>query len=230
MNALLVLAWSGATALVYLAARALYARWRFPLFHPLLVGMCALGLGIDAVGRGYDEYRLATAWLVWWVGPAVVAMAVPVWRLRELIARRLGLILTVVCAGLLFGFFACAITLRFSGQPLGVQLAGPLQFLTSPVALPLGAQAGARLDALIIGVLTSGLVGATMGPLVLRTIGVQDRRARGLAMGCGSHVIGVARSMEVDAVCGAFATLGMMGNAILGALIYPLLAGWWTSI
>lgn len=223
MSLLPLLGWSLFSALIFLAARALYARWRFPLLHPLLVGMVALGLTIDAVGRGYPEYRAATAWIVWWVGPAVVAMAVPVWQLRQLIARRLGLVATVVVAGLCFGFLAATLTLRLAGYPREVQLAGPLQSFTSPVALPLGAQAGARPDALIIGVLASGLIGATMGPLVLRSLGVRDRRARGLAMGCGSHVIGVARSMEVDAICGAFATLGMMGNAILGALIYPLL-------
>lgn len=225
--ALAFLGWSAATALIYLGGRALYARWRFPLLHPLLVGMVALGLGIDALGRGYAEYREATSWLTWWIGPAVVAMAVPVWQLRQLIRQRLALIAAVVVAGLLFGFLAAAGALRWQGQPREVQLAGPLQSTTSPVALPLGERAGARLDAVILGVLASGLVGATMGPLVLRSLGVSDRRARGLAMGCGSHVIGVARSLEVDPICGAFATVGMLGNAILGSLLYPWLAAWW---
>lgn len=227
MNPPALLGWTAATAAAYLLARAVYARWRFPLFHPLLVGMFVLGLAIDTLGRGYAEYEAATRWVTWWIGPAVVAMAVPVWQLRRLILSRLGLIVAVVLAGLLFGFLSAASALRWLGHPREVQLAGPLQSTTSPVALPLGQRAGARPDAVIIGVLASGLVGATMGPLLLRSLGVSDRRARGLAMGCGSHVIGVARSLEVDAICGAFATLGMMGNAILGALIYPWLAAWW---
>ncbi|MBS0659901.1 MAG: LrgB family protein [Verrucomicrobia bacterium] len=224
---LAVVAWSTATALIYLGARALYARVGLPLLHPLLVSMVMLGLGLDAVGRGYGEYRESTAWLTWWIGPAVVAMAVPVWQLRRLILQRLALVVGVVVAGLLFGFVVAAGALRWQGQPREVQLAGPLQSTTSPVALPLGERSGARLDAVIVGVLASGLVGATMGPLVLRSLGVRDRRARGLAMGCGSHVIGVSRSLEVDPICGAFATLGMMGNAILGSVLYPWLAAWW---
>src|SRR4029077_2687951 len=97
---------------------------------------------------------------------------------------------------------------------------------TGPVSLPIARQIGARQDAVIIGVLTAGLIGATVGPMLLRRIGVSDRRARGLALGCGSHAIGVARALEVDNVCGAFATLGMLGNAILGAIIFPYLARW----
>ncbi len=219
--------WSGATLATYALARGIYQRWRLPLLHPSLLGVVILAVTIEALGRSYPEYAAATKWIAWWAGPAVVAMAIPIWRLRALLRARLPIVVAVVVAGLAGGFLASTTTLRLLGQPRDVQLAGPLQSITSPVAIPLGVQIGARSDALVIGVLTAGLLGATVGPALLRRIGVRDRRARGLAMGCGSHAIGVSRSLEVDAVCGAFATLGMMGNAVLATLIYPLLARWW---
>ncbi len=218
--------WSLATVAAYLVARSFYRKTRFPLLHPSLLGVVLLAVAVEAVGRRYDEYAGATSWITWWVGPAVVALAVPVWRLRQLLLARLPIVLAVVGAGLVFGFLVSRGFLALLGQPREVQLAGPLHSITSPVALGIGRQIGAREDALIVGVLTAGLLGATLGPALLRRIGVSDRRARGLAMGCGSHAIGVARSLEVDAVCGAFATLGMMANAMTASFLFPLLARW----
>lgn len=219
--------WSVVTMVVYAAARRLHDRWRFPLLHPMLVGVFVLAVAIETTGRSYAEYRDATEWIVWLAGPAVVAMAVPVYRLRTLLRARLPVIAIVIAAGLVFGFASMTTFLGLLGEPREVRLAGPLHAITSPVALPIARQVGARQDAMIVGVLTAGLIGATVGPAMLRRLGVGDRRARGLALGCGSHAIGVARALEVDSVCGAFATLGMMGNAILGAVIFPYLARWW---
>lgn len=221
-----LLAWSILTVAVYTGARWLYDRWRFPLLHPMLVGVAVLAIAIETMGRTYAEYRGATEWIVWMAGPAVVAMAVPVYRLRTLLRTRLPLIATVIVSGLIFGFASMTTFLGLLDEPREVRLAGPLHAITSPVALPIARQIGARQDAMIVGVLTAGLIGATVGPALLRRLGVADRRARGLALGCGSHAIGVARALEVDSICGAFATLGMMGNAILGAVIFPYLAHW----
>lgn len=226
MTGTVMAAWSLATVLVYLAARWVYDRTRFPLLHPMLVGVAVLAIAIELLGRTYAEYRGATEWIVWLAGPAVVAMAVPVYRLRTLLRARLPLIGTVIASGLIFGFASMTTFLGLLDEPREVRLAGPLHAITSPVALPIARQIGARQDAMIVGVLTAGLIGATVGPALLRLLGVRDRRARGLALGCGSHAIGVARALEVDSVCGAFATLGMMGNAILGAVIFPYLARW----
>ncbi len=221
-----MLGWSLATIAVYFAARWLYDRVRFPLLHPMIIGIVVLAVAIEMLGRTYGEYREATGWIFWLAGPAVVAMAVPVYRLRTLIRSRLPIILTVIVSGLVFGFTTMTWAFGVLGQPREVRLAGPLHAITGPVSLPIARQIGARQDAMVIGVLTAGLIGATVGPLLLRRIGVADRRARGLALGCGSHAIGVARALEVDTVCGAFATLGMLGNAILGAILFPYLARW----
>ena len=218
--------WSFATIAAYFAARWLYDRVRFPLLHPMIVGIVVLATAIESLGRTYGEYREATGWIVWLAGPAVVAMAVPVYRLRTLLRSRAPIVITVIASGLVFGFTTMTWAFGLLGQPREVQLAGPMHAITGPVAIPIARQIGARQDAMVIGILTAGLIGATVGPYLLRRIGIADRRARGLALGCGSHAIGVARALEVDSVCGAFATVGMMGNAILGAIIFPYLARW----
>lgn len=221
-----LLGWSALTAGVYFAARAVFQRLRQPLLHPMFTGIFGLIVIMELTGRHYASYAPATRWISWLLGPGVVAMAVPVWRLRALLLARLPLIAGVIGGGLLFGFGTMALLLGALGQPRDVVAAGTLKSITTPVALEIARSTGARLDAVAAGVMLAGAVGATVGPALLRAIGITDRRARGLAMGCGSHGIGVARAMEVDAVCGAFATLGMTGSAMLGAVLLPYLARW----
>ena len=225
MNTAFPFFWSFVTIAVYAAARAAFHRWRHPLLHPSLLGIVGTVIVVELLGRPYEAYLADTRWIAWLLGPGVVAMAVPVWRLRALLLARLPLIASVVFGGLLFGFFSMALMLWLLREPPDVVAAGTLKSITSPVALELGKQMGVRPNALAAGVLMAGTFG-TFGPAVLRWLGVRDRRARGLAMGCGSHGIGVARAMEIDAVCGAFATLGMAGSAMLGAVLLPYLCRW----
>lgn len=218
--------WTLATVAVYAGTRRLFLWSKQPLLHPMFTALLALIVLVELLGRRYGEYRAATGWIGWWLGPAVVAMAVPVWRLRTLVRAQLGALVGVVAVGLLFGFGSMALLLTLLRQPPDVVAAGTLKSITSPVALELARTGGARVDAMVAGVVLAGAAGATVGPGVLRRLGVRDRRARGLAMGCGSHGVGVARAMEVDPVCGAFATLGMSGTAMLGAVVCPYLLRW----
>ncbi len=220
------LLWPAATVAAWALSRWLYQRTSSPFFHPVLFALALLIVAVEWMGHRHEEFRAATAWISWVIGPALVALAVPVYRLRALLAARLPLILLVLVSGMVLGALVNSTALRLAGMPREVVLAGPLQSLTSPAALAVAAQTGARLDATLAGVLTAGMAGAAFGPWLLRRLGVSDRRARGLAMGCCSHVNGVARALDVDGVCGAFATLAMAGNAMLGALLHPLLARW----
>ena len=220
------LLWSAATVAAWAISRWAYRRTRSAIFHPVLCGLAMLMLTVELTGHRHVEYHAAAGWIGWVLGPALVALAVPVYRLRALLAARLPLILVVLVSGMTFGAVVNSTTLRLAGMPREVVLAGPLQSLTSPAAVAVAEQTGARVDATLAGVLTAGMAGAAFGPRLLRRLGVHDRRARGLAMGCCSHVNGVSSALEVDAVCGAFATLAMAGNAMLGALLHPLLARW----
>ena len=142
-----LLAWSLATIAAYFASRWLYDRVRFPLLHPMIVGIVVLTAAIETLGRTYGEYREATRWICGSPGPAVVAMAVPVYRLRILILSRLPIIMTVIASGLVFGFTTMTWAFGALGQPREVRLAGPLHAITGPVSLPIARQIGARQDA-----------------------------------------------------------------------------------
>jgi putative effector of murein hydrolase len=218
--------WSLLTIAVYFACRWLFVRFRWPLLYPGLTGIVGMVAILECTGRPYAQYEHSTAWINWLLGPAVVAMAVPIYQLRATV-RANGLVLaSVVPLGLAFAASSTPLLLLVSGRPREVVAAGALKSITSPVGYRLALDAHLSTDAVLAGILIAGMLGATLGPPLLGWMGVRDERAAGLALGCASHGIGVARALEISRRAGAFASLGMSGTAIVGALVLPYLLRW----
>ena len=75
---------------------------------------------------------------------------------------------------------------------------------------------------LLVIVISTGIFGAAFGPAILKLAGIEDERAAGFALGVASHAIGTARAFQISEVAGAFASLGMILNALLTIALVPL--------
>ena len=218
--------WSVVTTAVYFACRWVFLRTRWSLLHPGLTGILLMAAILECTGRAYPQYALSTAWINWLLGPAVVAMAVPIYQLRGTVRANARVLAVVIPLGLVFAALSTTGLLAAAGRPRGVVAAGALKSITSAVGLRLGQDAHVAMDAAVAGILLAGMLGATVGTPALRWLGVRDERAVGLALGCTSHGIGVARALEIGRASGAFASLGMSGTAMLGALVLPFVLRW----
>jgi putative effector of murein hydrolase len=154
-------------------------------------------------------------------------MAVPIWQRRELILSNWRALSLVVALGIGFS----ALSVLALGPLFGWREAKSLvpKSVTAPVALGIVKEASLGkapenqlMESLLaVGIMISALSGAVLGPTVLKWAGVRDRRAVGLALGCGSHGVGTARAFEIDSTTGAFASVGMSLTAICAGLILP---------
>jgi putative effector of murein hydrolase len=217
--------WLPATAAVYGAALLLRRRLRTSLLNPTLLAIAALGALLATTGVPYDAYAAATSPLTALLGPAVVALAVPLHRERELLRRHarplaLGAGLGVVTAiGVGWGAslalqlapeWALAVSSRSATSPISIALAGELH--------------GAAALSAVISIL-AGVAGATLGPRWLDLVRVREPLARGLAHGIASHGIGTARMLEETRPAGASAAVGMALGGVLVAVGLPLVWG-----
>jgi len=217
--------WILPTAAAYGAAVLLRRRWSSPLLNPTLVAMAALAAALLATGVPYAEYASGTSWLTALLGPAVVALAVPLHRERETLRRHarpiaLGAVVGAMCAiavGVvaaailhLAPAWALALTSRSATAPISIALAGELH--------------GAAALSAVLSVL-AGVAGATLGPRWLDLVRVRDPLARGLAHGIASHGIGTARMLDETRLAGATAAMGMALGGIVVAVALPLLFG-----
>jgi len=216
------LPWLLLTVGAYEAGRRLRARTGHPLAQPVLVALVVVCLAIEVSGTPYADYRSATQLIAFFLGPATVALAIPLHRhahrLRGLVARMLlGLV-----GGAVVSTTSAILLVRWTGGGEALQRTMAPKATTTPVAIALaqrfdGVPALAAVFAILVGTL-----GAVAGPTVLGLLGVHDRRARGLALGAVSHGIGTSRALHDHPVEGAFAGLGMGLTALATCVVLPV--------
>jgi predicted murein hydrolase (TIGR00659 family) len=213
-----------ATLLAWMAALRLAAlcRWH-PAANPVLFAVALLAAGLLLSGIDYAAYFRGAQFVHFLLGPATVALAVPLHRQwRHVRSSALAAIIAVTCGGAVAALTGVAFGLALGAAPEVVASLAP-RSVTTPVAMGIAEQIGGLPGLTAAVVLASGVVGATLGPSMLNLVRATDWRARGLAMGTAAHGLGTARAISVNATAGAFSGLAMGLNALATALLLPLL-------
>jgi len=199
---------------------------RHPLAHPFLLAMIPVIVVLLALGISYREYLAGTAVLQFFLGPATVALAWPLYRqlstLRH-IWRQVTLYILIgapLAAGLAIALAAIC------GAPADVVGSLAPKSITTPIALEVSRLTGGH-PALAAGaVAITGIVGVLAAPLVFRLFRITDDRIRGLALGLVAHAIGTARAFEYSERAGAYSSLALGLTGLLTALALPWLWPW----
>jgi putative effector of murein hydrolase len=185
MNELLAtVIWSGITLAAFFGWRRIFLALKHPVLHPILWSTLAVALLVALDQHPVTNYREETAPLVWLLGPAVVAMAIPIWQRRKLMLAHWKALLLVIALGILFSAFSVLVLAPFLGWQNAKSLVP--KSVATPVALGIvkeSSQGRAPQDQLIesvlgVGIMVSALSGAVFGPIVLRLAGVRDRKGR----------------------------------------------------
>jgi predicted murein hydrolase (TIGR00659 family) len=216
-----------ATLVVYLVAQALYTKLgSAPWANPVLWSVIALAGGLLATGVDYQTYFAGAQFIHFLLGPAVVALAWPLWQRRAELRARFG---RVLLAALLGGAAAAgsAVALGWAvGLPHDVVLSLAPKSVTAPVAMGISEKIGGIPALSAVFAVLTGMIGALSGKYLFDALGIATTpagyAARGFALGTSAHGIGAARALHVDPDAGAYAGLALGLQVVLGALLMPL--------
>ena len=220
-----------ATLVVYLLAHALYTRWQqAPWANPVFWSVVTLAALLTLTGVPYPSYFSGAQFIHFLLGPAVVALAWPLWQRREELKQRWGRLLLASTAGALAAS-AVAVGMGWAlNLPTPVLLSLAPQLVTAPVAMGIAEKTGGIPALAAVFSVMTGLTGALAGKYLFDLLRIpaagEGWQVRGFALGASSHGIGAARAMQVNADAGAYAGLGLGLQAVLVALWMPLLLGW----
>ncbi|SAL80483.1 LrgB family protein [Caballeronia peredens] len=210
------------TIALYFVAKHLYARFRRPWLTPLLAVPAVLALIVVMARIPYPVYFADTRWLMWLLGPATVAFAVPIYEYRALI-RRHWLSLTVgVTVGILVavgGSLALAKLLHLSPE---LQRSLATRSVSTPFALAVSDKIHAPRDLTALFVIATGVCGMLFGEIVLALVPLRTRLARGALFGAAAHGVGTAKARELGSEEGVVASLTMMIAGVAMVLLAPL--------
>ncbi|MCK9237202.1 MAG: LrgB family protein [Thiopseudomonas sp.] len=212
----------GITLGAYQLAQALYAKTKLMIFQPLLVAVMMIVAILLLLGMDYQLYRANTQLLILLLGPATVALAVPLYqnikRVREVLFPTL---ITLVVAGTFATVLGVGIAWLLGAEHLVVMALAP-KSVTTPIAMLVADEIGGSASLAAVFVMITGMLGAMFGVELLRLFRVVHPAAVGMALGMVAHAIGTARALQEGDEVGAFSALAMSMMGVMTAVALPL--------
>ena len=194
------------------------------LANPMLISIALLAAMLLVTGTPYQAYFEGGQYVQFLLGPATVALAVPMHANLARIRRAAPAIVPALLAGSLTAAVSAMLIAHWLGASRTVVLSLAPKSVTTPIAMGIAEQVGGSPSLAAVFVLITGLTAALLGPTVMRVVGVADWRAQGLAAGTAGHGLATARILLVNETAGAFGGLAIGLNGVFTALLVPLLA------
>lgn len=212
------------TLVAYQAGLWLFERFgRRPVLNPVMIAVVLIALALTLSGVDYRTYFAGAQFVHFLLGPATVALAVPLYNQFNQVRRSaLAMIVALLVGSAASALSAVALAWALGGSAATLLSMAP-KSVTSPIAMGVSEQIGGLPSLTAVFVILTGIIAASFGTWVLNLVRVKDWRARGFGMGVAAHGIGTARALQVNEVAGAFAGLGMGLNGLATALLLPTL-------
>lgn len=218
------LLWLSVTLLCYESAQWLYRKGKHhALLNPTLVSSLFIIIFLTVTHTEYELYFKQNAFIFFLLGPATVALAVPLYHHLEQLKRYWKAVLISLWIGTLTAIGSAVGIGWLLGGKKEVLLSLATKSVTTPIAIGIAEKIGGLPPLAVVMVIMTGLTGAVLGKRILDLCRIQDARAQGFGLGMASHGIGTARAFQINELAGSFGGLAMALTGVLTALLIPIL-------
>ncbi len=219
--------WLTTTLAAYLIAdRAAQLAGRHPLVNPVAIAVALIAALLGLTGADYQTYFNGAQFVHFLLGPATVALAVPLYRNIGLVKRNLLPMAAALLVGAIVAIVSAVLVARALGASRPVLIALAPKSVTTGVAMAVSQTLGGAPPLTAALVIITGVIGAIIVTPLMNALRIGDYAARGFAAGLASHGIGTARAFAVDPIAGVFAGIAMGLNAVVTPAILPILLPW----
>ncbi len=216
------LLWLTVTLVVYAFTDAMSLRTRrHPLANPVLHAMWIVAAFLLVTGTPYTTYFAGAQFVHFLLGPATVALAVPLYQNRKIVAEAILPMLAALIVGSVTAIVSVVFLAEAFGLPRDVVLSLAPKSVTAGVAMGISESLGADPSLTAVAVVLTGIIGAVIVTPLMNRTGITDFRARGFAAGLAAHGIGTARAFQVDVLAGTFSGIAMSLNALVTSFLVP---------
>ena len=213
----------GISLFAYWIGWKIQQKWKKPILNPLLFSMLFIILVLSLFDIDYETYQYGAKYITYFLTPATICLAVPLYRqIQKLKENALAIIISIICgciahAAIIVGIAALGkvdTILTFSLLSKSV---------TTAIALGVTEEIGGITAVTVVGVSFAGLMGAIVGPVILKAARITEPVAQGLALGSASHAVGTSKAVEIGEVQGAMSSLAIVVTGILTVVIVPII-------
>ncbi|MCB2293313.1 LrgB family protein [Clostridium algoriphilum] len=196
---------------------------RLSIFNPLLIAIVILILFLTKFHITYKDYNNGGQIISFFLFPATVALALPMYKKFVLFKENATAILIGIFSGAISGFICVAFLSKLFGLTNLLTKSLMPKSITTPIGIALSKQLGGLSSITVVAIIMTGIIGSIVGPFLYKIFKIKDKVALGIAMGASSHAVGTARAMEMGEIEGAMSGLTMAISGVVTVLLYPLL-------
>jgi predicted murein hydrolase (TIGR00659 family) len=212
------------TLLAYQCAHWLYIKARMnPLANPVAISVAFLVALLWFTETPYETYFEGAQFVHFLLGPATVALAVPLFANLGRLRRDLVPLAGALLAGSMTAIVSAMGIAWLAGASRETVLSLAPKSVTTPIAMGIAEKLGGLPSLTAVLVVSTGIIGAVLARSVLALLRIEDDAVSGFALGVAAHGIGTARAFQVSQTMGAFSGLAMGLNGIITAILFPLL-------
>ncbi|MEN3153238.1 LrgB family protein [Priestia aryabhattai] len=211
-----------ATVALYLVMAKVYVRFSYPILIPVLTTTIFVILLLLTFHVSYDEYMIGGKWINSLLGPAVVALAYPLYKQREMLVKYSVPIIGGVFVGLFAGMISGLVFAEVFGVDRSLILSIIPKSITTPVAIQIATGLGGVPSMTVVFVMIAGFSGVILGPLLLKWIRIKSSLGKGIALGSASHALGTSKAFEYGELTVSMSSVSMTLSAVLGSVFGPI--------
>lgn len=208
---------------LYFANKKIYRRLHSIWMMPLVLTPLILVLFLVITHVSYQDYMGENHWLLWLLGPATIAFAVPVYENMAIISRHWMSLSAGVITATIVAVCSSVWLARLFTLSEEVQRSLAVRSITTPFALEAAKQMGGQPDLVALFVVITGVFGMAIGDILFLRLAVRSGMAKGAGLGASSHGAGTAKAYEIGQTEGVVSSLVMMLAGVVTVVLAPLI-------
>ncbi len=226
MNVLIGFSTVVLTIVMYQVALRIHRKWPHPFTLPVLLSTIFIIAVLLLSGASYEQYMIGGDWINELLGPAVVALAYPLYIQRKTLVKLAAPLLLGTTAGAFVGVISGLALTYWAGFSEEILYAISAKSVTTPVAVVITETLGGITSLSAIMVVIAGIGGVIVHQFIFKMFGIRSEIGRGLGMGSAAHAIGTAEVMKESQLTGSISTVAMVNSALVVSIITPWLMTW----
>ena len=208
----------------YLFGMWLRNKTRLALFNPLLVAIVTVILFLTVFGIDYEEYNRGAVYLSYFLTPATVCLAIPLYRQLELLKKHSAAVAASILAGVVGSVGSIYVMSRAFRLEHTHYVTLLPKSITTAIGMGVSEEAGGIVTLTVVSIIITGILGNIIADWLFRVLKIEEPMAKGLALGTAAHAIGTAKALELGEIEGAMSSLAIAVAGLLTVIAVPMMS------
>lgn len=210
--------------IAYMIGVALKKRLKLGIFNPLLVSIVLIIAILKLANIDYDTYNTSVTYLSWFLTPATVSLAIPLYEQFELLKHNFKAVFLGILSGVLTSLTTVYVLSLIMGLSHKEYVTLLPKSITTAIGMGVSEELGGYVTITVAVIAITGVLGNIFAELICKICKIEEPIAKGLAIGSAAHAMGTAKAMEIGKVEGAMSSLSIAVSGVLTVILASLFA------